>query len=156
MNSNKNIMYISNTSPLYYTVDLVSVVSVLVLTTMLVTNQPACLNLVTPPPPYTKTRPLIPQLCAPSRKQQSAAVWSLISLTDICIYISFLEAFVIATTSGSHLEKEITKVKICFTYYCLNFPVFVPLQLKFWASFLGMYCIFRPPRKFKEGNQVQK
>ena len=86
MNSNKNIMYISNTSPLYYTVDLVSVVSVLVLTTMLVTNQPGCLNLVTPRPPYTKTRPLIPQLCAPSRKQQSAAV----SYSHSRIYLSQL------------------------------------------------------------------
>ena len=89
MNSNKNKMYISNTSPLYYTVDLVSVVSVLVLTTMLVPNQPACLNLVTPRPPYTKTRPLIPQLCAPSQKQQSAGVLSLFALTDIFISASW-------------------------------------------------------------------
>ena len=95
-------MYISNTSPLYYTVDLVSVVSVLVLTTMLVTNQPACLNLVTPRPPYTKTRPLIPQLCASLEPIR----------TYRYIYLSFMETVVIATTSGSHLEKEITILKL--------------------------------------------
>ena len=97
MNSNKNIMYISNTSPLHspalmQVVQLiwsVYVVSVLVLTTMLVTNQPACLNLVTPRPPYTKTRALIPQLCAPSQKQQSAGVLSLFALTDIFISASW-------------------------------------------------------------------
>ena len=65
---------------------MVGVVSVLVLTTMLVTNQPACLNLVTPRPPYSKTRPLIPQLCAPSRKQQSAGV----SYSHSRIYLSQL------------------------------------------------------------------
>ena len=113
MNSNKNIMYISNTSPLYYTVDLVSVVSVLVLTLdHNVGHQPA--GLLEPghvPAPVHQDSAAHPSVVCP--ESEATICWSLEPiLTHRYIYLSFLEAVVIATTSGSHLEKEITILKL--------------------------------------------
>ena len=90
--------------------------SVLVLITMLVTHQPACLNPFTisypraPRPPYTTTRPLIPELGVPESEATigSAAY----SHSHTYVDLSLLEAVVIDTTSGNHLEKEITIVKL--------------------------------------------